>query len=96
MRATNLQTEKRWWKPIDDPITFLTKQSFLKPVIKNKETRDWYLYGDHVDIVKPLIKKLFIIDGAKVRGAGFDDENVLIRMTADGALNRFKEIDYGK
>jgi hypothetical protein len=95
-KRINGNREEKYRKVLNDPITYLQKNDFLIVPNMDKESRDWYLYGDYPEIVKPFLKNLFIVDGVKIRDGAFDDESVLIRLIADGGTNRFKEIDYGK
>jgi replicative DNA helicase len=90
--AINSRSEARFHKQINDPLTFLSKEHFkIEPKI-NKETREWYLYGNDIDVLRSKIKKLFIIDGTKIRSGSHDDEDTIIRYLADGSNNRFIQI----
>ncbi|MBN2617236.1 MAG: hypothetical protein JXR64_02865 [Spirochaetales bacterium] len=92
MESINAKTEARFKKPINDVVTFLSKQQFKTPPKINKESREWYLYGNDVDVLQERIKDIFIIDGTKIRNGSHDDDDTLIRYIADGSNNQFIQI----
>lgn len=92
IEAVNSKTEAKFRRPIDDAITFLSKEYFKREPKINKESREWYLYGNDVDVLRERVREIFIIDGAKIRNGSHDDEDTLIRYLADGSTNRFKQI----
>lgn len=92
MEAINMRTEAKYRRQIDDAITFLSKQYFKREPKINKESREWYLYGNDIDVLRERIKDLFIIDGTKIRSGSHDDEDTIIRYLADGSNNRFIQI----
>jgi len=92
LESINNSRQKQYKKNIPDPLTFLNNNTFLKNITINKESRDWYLYGEDTISLRKQIESLFIIDGVKIREGANDDDNVLIRYITDGAINKFKEI----
>ena len=90
--SINSKTEDRFRRQVDDPLTFLIGGHYMKTPTPNKESREWYLYGNDLDVLRERIKDIFIIDGTKIRNGSHDDEDTLIRYLADGSNNRFVQI----
>ena len=92
MENVNKDRKAGYRSNIMDPLTYLMKEYYRKPLKIGKENKEWYLYGDNPIKFRPYIKVMFILDAAKLREGANDDDSVLIRYKANGDLNSFKEI----
>ena len=92
MRNINKNRSAGFRSSLEDPLSYLKKDKFLTEFIIDKESREYYLYGNRIDKIQPHIKNLLILDGAKVRDGEADDEVVLVRMKVNPGTMQYNEL----
>jgi len=92
MEGVNRARKKGYESKMMDPLTYLNDGHYKKPLKLNKESKEWYLYGNDPGKYRPMIDNLFILDGVKIREGAIADEEVVIRYFADGNYNSFEEL----
>lgn len=92
MSQINNERNKTYRTVIDDPLTYLKKSRHLKEYVIDKEKKEYYLYGDNIDTINPIIKNLLILDAPKVRDGEPDDDIVLVRFYVHPGKMIYKEL----